>query len=143
MPTEACTCQAVKSRLEENQMPVAESRASRNMYIQGWRIVGKSARVTAFTKQDYSKADQNYSLTAGRMRGRPGVIFTIEIQRNTTYCSPCILKYLKCSPPGFGWSIAVIHIILHVPCKEASALQHPIGSCSSHMISHVIHITTQ
>lgn len=63
----------------------ADANAFTDWKIQGWRVLEKSARVTAFKQQDFFQAGQNDSLVAGRVRWQPRVIFTIEIQRTTTY----------------------------------------------------------
>lgn len=64
----------------------ADASAFRDFKIHGWKVLDKSARITAFKQRDYFQAAEggNGSLTAGEDRLQPGVIFTIEIQRSTT-----------------------------------------------------------
>ena len=81
-------------------MDVADASGFRSLYIQGWKILGKSATVTAFKQKDYLHAVQNGSLPAGRVNWQPGVIFTLEIQRSTTYCTPYVphfVAFIMCS----------------------------------------------
>jgi len=63
-----------------------DASAFRDFKIHGWKVLGKSARITAFKQRDYFQAAEggNGSLTAGEDRLQPGVIFSIEIQRTTT-----------------------------------------------------------
>ncbi len=66
----------------------ADASAFREFWIHGWKVVDKTARITAFKQEDYfvdpEDSTGNSSVSAGVTRLQPGVIFTIEIQRSTT-----------------------------------------------------------
>ena len=63
----------------------ADSAAFRQFDIKGWKVVSKSAKVTAFREKSPFAVSQtnDTALTTGQDKWQPGCIFSVEIERTT------------------------------------------------------------